>query len=499
MAEQTHWIPGGPQTHFLSTNLRLVNEKSKTRFTNALTPVLMTLHRLKSRIDDMDHQSIWDEFKKITNPYEFVFLSLAKRMQYSVARKIPLSRSYYKMVEIWQSLDFVKDIPTEFTTAHSAEGPGGFIEACVDIAKKTGRNLKYSLAMTLRSTDKNIPGWKKSQTFLHDNPRVEITYGEDGTGNLYNCKNHEVFRKLFAEKGDEEGADLYTADGGFDFTNDFDNQEENVIQLLVSEILLGLTVLKKGGILIVKLFDTVLQPTIELLYLTTRQFREWTIIKPKTSRAANSERYLVCKGYLGKDENILHLLEVAVKQTESIVGFIDPEIHRQEEYVEFQKKIMDFSQILSELQIIAIKRTLHVIENKTSEILRGEIKENILRSLEWCQTHDIEINRYYQENTMEFLLEKLSVELLSSNFGSSSHQQGLFPSRKYPRGHFQLRPTPDVVSASQPLSSPSELSSAPEQPCQSLGQEAWQTAEETRSGNWETVKRPQRRNWKGEP
>jgi hypothetical protein len=96
-------------------------------------------------------------------------------MQYSVARKIPLSRSYYKMIEIWQSLGFINDIPAEFTTAHSAEGPGGFIEACVDIAKKTGRNLKYSLAMTLRSTDKNIPGWKKSQAFLHDNPKVEIT------------------------------------------------------------------------------------------------------------------------------------------------------------------------------------------------------------------------------------------------------------------------------------------------------------------------------------
>jgi 23S rRNA U2552 (ribose-2'-O)-methylase RlmE/FtsJ len=498
MADKT-WIPGGPQTHFLSTSIRLVNEKSKTRFTSALTPVLMTLHRLKSRIDDMDHQSIWDEYKKITNPYEFVFLSLAKRMQYSVARKIPLSRSYYKMIEIWQSLDFINDIPAEFTTAHSAEGPGGFIEACVDIAKNTGRNLKYSLAMTLRSTDKNIPGWKKSQAFLHDNPQVEITYGEDETGNLYNCKNHEVFRKLFAEKGDKEGADLYTADGGFDFTNDFDNQEENVIQLLVSEILLGLLVLKKGGILIVKLFDTVLQPTIELMYLTTRQFREWTIIKPKTSRAANSERYLVCKGYLGKDTAILALLEEAVNKTESIIGFLNPEIQHENEFQDFQKKITDFSQILSELQIIAIKRTLHVIENKTPEILRGEIKENILHSLDWCQVHHIEINKWYKENTIEFLLEKLSQELLSSNFGSNSTYSGLYPSHKYPRGQFQLRQTPDAGLSSPFQPAPSVELVAPESSCQNSEQEAWQTTEETRSGSWETVKRQQRRNWRGEP
>ena len=118
------WIPGGPQSHYLLYDLKFYRttgkNEHKNQFSSALTPILMTLHRLKNRIDDMDHQNTWDEYKKITNPYEFVFLSLARRIQYSVAKKIPLSRSYYKMIEIWQNLSLADSIPSTFVTAHSA-------------------------------------------------------------------------------------------------------------------------------------------------------------------------------------------------------------------------------------------------------------------------------------------------------------------------------------------------------------------------------------------
>jgi len=496
------WIPGGPQTHFLRFQIRSAKGPTKAKellqspYSHSLTPIFMTLHCLKNRIDGMDHQSIWDEYKKITNPYEFVFLSLAKRMQFSVAKKIPLSRSYYKMIEIWNHLGLSKTIPADFITAHSAEGPGGFIEACVDIGRQIGKPLKYSLAMTLKSTDKNIPGWKKSQIFLQQNPAVEITYGTDDTGDLYNIENHRSFRKqLSAKAGDK--ADIYTADGGFDFTSDFNNQEENVLQLILAEILLGLTVLKRNGILIIKLFDTVLSPTIELLYVTTRQFREWTILKPKTSRAANSERYLVCRGFLGTDEETIYSLTKALHKamSNSILGFLHPATYQEQEYIEFEKTIMMYQQVLSENQIKAIKRTLHVIENKTPEILREEIRENIQRSLEWCKQQGVEINDYYSKNSVTEVLEKLTDELISMNFGSAIVRS--YPSRKYPREHFQLRRKLDAVTV-HPLPS-SQTAELCDQESSDHSPELieWQTDEGTQSGNWETVKRQQRRNWKG--
>jgi hypothetical protein len=497
MADGT-WIPGGPHSHYMRYDLKFARLKGeqKNHFSNALTPILMTLHRLKNRIDDMDHQNTWDEYKKITNPYEFVFLSLAKRMHFSVAKKIPLSRSYYKMVEIWQSLGLGETIPNDFVTAHSAEGPGGFIEALVDISAREHRDLLASLAMTLKSTDKNIPGWKKSQAFLHTNPNVEITYGKDGTGNLYNLENHTVFKDILGTKPKTK-AHLYTADGGFDFTNDFNNQEENVILLLLAEILLGLTVLEKGGILIIKLFDTVLQPTLEMLYITTRHFREWTITKPKTSRAANSERYLVCRGFLGVQEEAIRCFSSVLrrKNNKNILSLLHSDIHKEQEYRDFEAEIMTFQEKLCNLQINAIKRTLTIIETKTNALLRDQIKENVVRSIEWCEQHGIEINNFYKDNTQARILEILANELLTP----SSSSYGSLVLYKYRNPSDQtLRPTDSLLERQTPASHISQ-SCSEALPDHNPASGSSQIEPETRFDNWEIVRRQQRVFWKGEP
>jgi hypothetical protein len=496
---KTKFLSGGRQTHFMKLKLtRIDGTNCKiSRYSSTLTPLLLTLLRLKNNIDNMTHQSTWDEYKKITNPYEFIFLSLAKRMQYSVAKKIPLSRSYYKMIEIWHDIGLDKELPDTFVTAHSAEGPGGFIEACIDMAKKSGKTVKHSLAMTLKSTDKNIPGWRKSQAFLLENPNVEITYGDDETGNLYNLKNHEKFEEVL-KKRNSQLADLYTADGGFDFTTDFNNQEENVMPLLLAEILLGLKVLRKGGTCIIKLFDTVLKSTLELLYLTTRQFREWTIVKPKTSRAANSERYLICRGYLGTEKEIISLLETALHlgDNQILAGFIDPLSVREKEYNDFEKQVSLIQEELSELQIEAIKKTLSVIENKSTGIVLSEIRENILRSIEWCRQHDVELNEIYKKNGIENDLGKMASEIMNTIQLTSS---GPCPSRRYPRELFQQRQKPDVGSPSRSQLSRVAESGAEGSDDHNRALEAWQITEEIRSGNWETVRKQQRVGWKGEP
>ncbi len=119
-------------------------------------------------------------------------------------------------------------------TSHSAEGPGGFLEAILDrIRPKHARMV----AMTLRSTERTIPGWRKSQQFLTTYPNVLVTYGEDGTGNLYSLKNQDAFAKATNDHLGPGLAHLYTADGGFDFSADFNGQETAVQRLLAAEAL----------------------------------------------------------------------------------------------------------------------------------------------------------------------------------------------------------------------------------------------------------------------
>ena len=50
--------------------------------------------------------------------------------------------------------------------------------------------------------------------------------------------------------------DLITADGGFDFSLDFNNQEIIITKLLFAQMTYALLMQKQGGSFILKIFDT---------------------------------------------------------------------------------------------------------------------------------------------------------------------------------------------------------------------------------------------------
>jgi hypothetical protein len=49
------------------------------------------------------------------------------------------------------------------------------------------------------SDDYNIPGWKKSQHFLKENPNVLIETGKDGTGNILQLENFVYCKEKYAK------------------------------------------------------------------------------------------------------------------------------------------------------------------------------------------------------------------------------------------------------------------------------------------------------------
>ena len=84
--------------------------------------------------------------KKYTNPYEYIH-TIVPGYKTSICRYKPLSRSYFKMIEILKSLYILDEFLSEnIKTFHIAEGPGGFIEATSVIRNNT--NDKY-YGMTL--------------------------------------------------------------------------------------------------------------------------------------------------------------------------------------------------------------------------------------------------------------------------------------------------------------------------------------------------------------
>lgn len=265
------------------------------------------LNTMKRKIAPLEENHTWEQLKKKTNPYELVYTQDNSSCPSSVSIVKPLSRSYFKMIEILQVAKFFEKLPKttqNIRSAHVAEGPGGFIEALLDKAELSRIHVKKIYAMTLRPTNNHVPGWRRTYSFLQKHPEIRIHYGKDDTGDLYVEEN----QKSFIHLAGQEKLHFFSGDGGFDFSVDYENQEKSVFQLLVASAIIGLQILGSEGMFVLKLFDLFSEPTQILLRLITVCFREWTLYKPATSRPCNSERYLVCRGFRKCYPQVLRIL-----------------------------------------------------------------------------------------------------------------------------------------------------------------------------------------------
>lgn len=268
-----------------------------------------SLQSSKDKIALYEKYHVWELAKKMANPYECIYTQDDSHFHPSLCLYRPLSRSFYKMIEILAVLEFFDRLPknlAKIRTAHIAEGPGGFIEAFIERAEKYSKRVSSCLAMTLKPTDNHTPGWRRANTFLQKHKEVILHYGIDGTGDIYQKGNQESFIQSA-----KPGVHLFTADGGFDFSTDYLMQEKRIFHLLVCSSIIGLQCLLPGGALVLKFFDIYAKPTQVLISLIISCFQKWTLYKPATSRPCNSERYLLCSGFKTLPPSILtHLTEI---------------------------------------------------------------------------------------------------------------------------------------------------------------------------------------------
>jgi hypothetical protein len=155
------------------------------------------LYEIKERIQEYGQD--WDQYKKYTNPYEYIHSNLPNRRK-SVSKYKPLSRSFFKMVELIDTFNLIPVLQKSIVdtiktpigvpilppgifpphppvpgirTFHLAEGPGGFIEA---VAKLRNCPIDLYVGMTIQSgsVNEDVPGWKKSARFLRETPQAPL-------------------------------------------------------------------------------------------------------------------------------------------------------------------------------------------------------------------------------------------------------------------------------------------------------------------------------------
>ena len=227
-------------------------------FNDTTPPIVLSqslsnyLSTMKQKIDDYDND--WDTYKKYTNPYEFIHTSIPGKNK-SVCKYKPLSRSYFKMIEIINLLKVFFDYNKSINSFHLAEGPGGFIEALAYI--RNNKNDKYIGMTIINDADINVPGWKKTNVFLNKNKNVYIETAHDKKGDLLNINNFTYCYEKYANS-----MEIITADGGFDFSEDFNKQEINITQLLFCQIAYAIIMQKKKMVLLFLKFLIVLCNTL---------------------------------------------------------------------------------------------------------------------------------------------------------------------------------------------------------------------------------------------
>lgn len=288
----------------------------------------------KAHISALEQTNRWELLKKMVNPYEMVYTHEDPNFHPSISVIKPLSRSYFKLIEMMDVLQFFEKLPKQtpkIRTAHVAEGPGGFIQAVTELVERNKKILQQATAMTLKPTDQRVPGWRRASTFLHHHREVRLHYGADGTGDIYRLENQESFIKAT-----QPGVNLFTADGGFDFSINYDIQEQRAYSLLVCSATTGLRCLMKDGAFVLKMFDIFSDSSVVLIGLIASCFSEWTLYKPALSRPCNSERYFLGRGFKGAQPEVikvLHEIQAKAQQdlyptnaaaflTEELLGYI---------------------------------------------------------------------------------------------------------------------------------------------------------------------------------
>ena len=184
------------------------------------------------------------------------------------SKKTVVNRAYHKMHEILLTCV----LPRTTRSLHLCEAPGGFVQ-CVS---EHLANKEWTWMMVTLPAEDIAP----SSCLPHDRGSVVL-------GDVFHGVQH----------AEDASFDLVTADGAVEM--DHARLEESHRPLLVAQCRVAFRCLSAGGTFVVKFFEGLEYDTRRVIAWISNRFEFTSIIKPTSSRPTNSERYLVCRKFIG--------------------------------------------------------------------------------------------------------------------------------------------------------------------------------------------------------
>ena len=200
-----------------------------------------------------------------------------------------MNRAFFKGLEL---LELLEDIPQNILCI--CEAPGGFYEAC----KKLYPDSKI-FAHSLVGEDAIV-----FSDIVQNEDRLSVPHNGDITNvNVLDAIPTKV-----------SNVSVVFADGGLQAQN-LDTEEHELLRLLSAQLYVAVQSVIPGGTIIVKMFEGNIHPTRQIIELVRTSFQNMDIVKPISSKIANSERYIVAYGRKSDVDTCLEKLrEIAISK-----------------------------------------------------------------------------------------------------------------------------------------------------------------------------------------
>lgn len=348
------------------------------------------LARIKNEITHYHRRERkWERYKKLANDYELIHSSSGHCFP-SIASAKPISRSFFKLHEILVDLrDEIRLPSSTAKAAFLADAPGGFVQAFVEYRRASGSDEVHAISLAPRNS--YVPAWKLSPGYCAEH-NINICCDETTSGDLTDSRVVDDFVRCVTPGT----CDLVTADGGFDFSADFNDQESRATELIAAEAVAALQLQKPGGAFVLKIYDIGCETTITILYILFTLYKSVYLHKPLTSRPANSEKYVVCTGYLGPTANahagtisLLWSLSRGSRARRHHATASPPQPSVPSVFVE---SLFEFNSVYVAQQAFAIARTIAFIDKAVQQKDASIIHTQLRKAIRWCHKYKIPID-----------------------------------------------------------------------------------------------------------
>jgi len=304
---------------------------------------------LMVEINSISSDQSYNELNKIVNPYEYIY-SKVPGSNFSVSKLKPKTNTFYDLLEIFNLLNIFDNFDTSINSIH-------FTPCYLDSVE--------------------------CHEMLRETHEDNILY--------YDKIDYPVIKELNDTK--------------FDFLLFETECGSNLKEYITSLIQILIIILKNQsnrGISIIKLSHTFYKPVIDILYFLTSIYDKVYILKPNANNITSFDRFIVCKQFIGNNEDIVNLHKINCynlclflnklgnKYISSILNYDIPYY--------FKLKINEINIIFGQQQLEAFDLIINLTKNRNKEDKIESIKKsNIQKSVLWCEKNKIPCNKFTEK------------------------------------------------------------------------------------------------------